>query len=179
MSASSVLPPPSICVVDSNCIIKLKQLNLEYQWTWLVQLGELVDAGYLAYPKHVPNEIIQQRHPDAPGIWMAHRRHACRYPQPSDDTMAEVLGGLGPDGQKLIDIDAPGDLADVYVVAMTYELQHRYPDCRVLLATDDVTDKRGRISPATAASRLGLAHATFAEFLAWANTAAEELRATS
>ncbi len=51
MTASRPLPPSTICVVDSDCIIGLKRIvKLDDQWDYFQVLTELVEGGIWPSP---------------------------------------------------------------------------------------------------------------------------------
>ena len=166
MTSNALLPPPSICVLDSSLLIDLKKLPAAHQWPLLLRMSEFVRSGHLAFPKHVATELEKARHPDAPGVWVVSAKQDLRYPPPSDEALVEVLGVAS----QLIEVDAEGDIADPYVVALAYDLRERYPDTRVLVATEDKVDRLPRkIALTTACERLELEHVQMPGFLDWVN----------
>lgn len=180
MTASRPLPPSTICVVDSDCLIGLKRtVKLDDQWDYFQVLTELVEAGYLAFPRQVVHEVRGVQYPDTPGAWMARNRNSCRYPQPSDDALAEVMSLLAPGPGTLVDVNAPLDKADPYIVAMAYDLRSRYKNVRVLLATEDAKDRQAQMSPATACGRLGIERVDLTGFDLWVQGAHEDLHGES
>ncbi len=74
---------------------------------------------------------------------------------------------LAPGPGTLVDVNAPLDKADPYIVAMAYDLRSRYKNVRVLLATDDAKDRQAQMSPATACARLGLERVDLTGFDLW------------
>lgn len=178
MPSSSPWPPLSICVVDSVCIIALKQaVKLDDQWDFFAGLGVLLETGALAFPKQVVAEVRGVKYPDMPGSWIAGNRKGCRHPEPSDDALAEVLGLLQRPNVSIVEANATLDKADPYLVAMAYDLKHRHPDSRVLVATDDVTDRAAQMSPATACADLAIEQVGTPGFLEWVEGALAELEA--
>lgn len=167
-----------MCVVDSVCVIGLKQaVKLDDQWDFFADLGLLLEAGALAFPKQVVTEVRGVKYPDMPGTWIAGNRKGCRHPSPSDEALAEVLGLLQRPDVSLVEANATLDKADPYLVAMAYDLQQRYPTSRVLVATDDVTDRASQMSPATACKELGIERVDTQGFLRWVEVALVEIGA--
>ncbi len=164
MSLSRPIPPDSICILDTNIIITIKnRLRVSDQWETLTYLGRLVDAGWVTFPKQVAAELERAKHPDGPGIWAVAARGRRRYSEPSDESMADVLGVV----PGLLDPNEERNQADPYVIALAYELRERYPDVRVVVATENMRDLPPLTSPGTACERLRLERLDFDGFLAW------------
>lgn len=164
MSLSRPLPPDTICVLDTQMIIAIKQrMKPSEQWGMLLFLTDLLDAGYVTYPKQVWQELDRAQHPDGPGIWAIGARRLRRYGEPSDDSMADVLGVV----PGLLDPNEERNYADPYVVTLAYELQDRFPGSRVVVATENTRDRGELVSPATACKRLGIECLDWEGFLAW------------
>lgn len=74
--------------------------------------------------------------------------------------------GVAP---RLVDPDGEDDTepADPYVAAMAYEIREHHSERRVVVATDDYIDHRGRESLTTACRRLGIECWRADEFVAW------------
>lgn len=151
-------PPTRIIVLDTNTVIRIKhRLRPAEQWPFLQYLDDLVAEGWVTFPRQVAKELEDADHPDAPGAWcVAARVYRC-YREPSDESMAEVLGQQ----PGLLDPNAERNYADPYVVALAYELREVYPERDVLVATEDVKDRPPLVSPGTACDRLGLARLDF------------------
>jgi hypothetical protein len=86
--------------------------------------------------------------------------------------MAEVLG-VAPG---LFDPNEERNQADPYVVALAYELREKYPDCRVVVATENTRDQSPLISPATACTLLDIERVDWEGFIAWCADAVELAR---
>lgn len=180
MLTSSPFPPPSICVVDSVCVIGLKRaIKIDDQWAYFENLTLLLHSGWLAFPKQVVAEVRGAQYPDMPGAWIAANRMGCRHPSPSDEALAEVLALLAPQrpDASLVEVNATLDKADPYLVAMAYDLQQRHRGSRVLVATDDVTDRPWQLSPASACADLGIEQVDMPGFLEWVDGALAEMYA--
>ncbi len=164
MPSSSPIPPDSICVLDTNVLIALKnRLKPAEQWEALEYLTLLVEAGWVTFPKQVATELERAKHPDGPGIWAIAARRRRRYAEPSDDSMADVLG-VAPG---LFDPNEERNQADPYVVALAYELRERYEDTEVLVATENTKDQPPLVSPGTACDLLSLRRVDFQGFWGW------------
>jgi hypothetical protein len=157
-------PPEKICVIDTQIVIAIKnRLRVQEQWPMLTYLGELVEDGWVTFPKQVARELEVARHPDGPGIWAVSAQHRRRYREASDESMANVLG-VAPG---LFDPNEERNQADPYVVALAYELRERWPDRQVCVATENTVDHPPLVSPATACELLQLPRLDFVQFLAW------------
>lgn len=157
-----------VCVIDSSVLIKLKRIvDLDDQWDLLLHMTEQVQSGQLCFPSQVAKELAAVQYPDAPGAWIGSaKRHVC-HAQPSEETLRQVLAVA----EQLVDAEATTsgrEVADPYVVAMAHEISHRYPRCRVAVATDDHVDRLpSKLSLATACNRLGIERWTPDQFIAW------------
>lgn len=150
--------PTLIIVLDTSTIIRIKhRLRPGEQWHVLQYLDELVAEGWVTFPKQVAKELEDAEHPDAPGVWCVAARANRRYREPSDDTMAEVLGQY----PGLLDPNAERNYADPYVVVLAYELRERHPAREIMVATEDVKDRPPLMSLGTACDRLGLRRLSF------------------
>lgn len=164
MPPSSFRPPASVCVVDTQILISLKnRLRVNEQWPMLRHLDRLVEEGWVTFPKQVARELEIAQHPDGPGIWAVAAKDRRRYAEPSDDSMAEVLG-VAPG---LLDPNEERNQADPYVVALAYELSDQYPEVQVHVATENTVDRGDLTSPATACERLQLSRLNFRSFIEW------------
>lgn len=149
-------------MLDTQALLAIKhRLRLADQWDMLSYLTRLVDAGWVTFPKQVATELEHARHPDGPGIWVVAVRSHRRYPEPSDDSMADVLD-VAPG---LLDPNEERNQADPYVVALAYELREKYPEVGVFVATENTKDKRPLVSPGTACELLGIERLDFQAFL--------------
>jgi hypothetical protein len=168
-------PPPSrICVLDTNLLIKIKQLvKVDHQWELLNGMLHYVKVGEICFPRQVATELTGQQWPDAPDAWVGHAKGWVLHREPGDACVAQVLA-LTPD---LIDPDATGlEPADPYVVAMALDLGTVYPTCSVVVASDDRIDRPPlKRSVRTACERLRIDFWEPPEFLAWVATRISEL----
>ncbi|HEV2890449.1 MAG TPA: DUF4411 family protein [Frankiaceae bacterium] len=157
--------PPAV-VLDTSVVINLKKnLKVTDQWGFFERLTILVAHGLVGWPRYVRKEIIDARHPDAPGAWIA-GQNAQPFPEPAFATLAEVLGAA-----QLVDAEAEDEVADPYVVAMGLELRVSQPERRVVIASDDVVDRMPqKESIATACERLSLERWSCHEFIEWAQS---------
>lgn len=164
MPSSSPGSPDSICVLDTNIILRIKHaIALKEQWQLLRYMDDLLFHGWLTYPKQVAKELADERHPDGPGIWAVGVQNLRQYTECSDDSLADVLG-VAPG---LFDPNEERNQADPYVVALAYELRSRHPDAYVCVATEDKKDRPPLISPASACRLLGIPVLDFQGFLDW------------
>jgi hypothetical protein len=151
-------------VLDTQMLIAIKKnLGPADQWDLLVRLAELVQAGYVTYPRQVVRELAIARHPDGPGIMAIGEARSRCYPEPSDDSLATVLG-VAPG---LFDPNEERNQADPYVIALAWELDDRYPSTRVVVATENTVDRGSLQSPGTACELLGLERLDWQGFLDW------------
>ncbi len=162
-------PPSVIVVVDTSALIELKRIvPIARQWPLLSHMSELVASGDLCYPRQVKRELTMGKYPDAPGAWAAGHNGTSRHPDPSDESLAEVLGIA-----QLVDIEAEDDYeaADPYVAAMAYHIRETYPSVRVVVATNDVRDRMPvKEALATACRRLAIECWLPQQLLAWLET---------
>lgn len=169
MATRAILDPPPVLVVvvDSSLLIKIKTLvKVDDQWALLAWMMELTKGAVICFPRQVAAEMAVARYPDAPGAWAGHAKGLVCHREPGDGCVSQVLS-LTPD---LIDADATGpEPADPYVVAMALDLGVLYPDCRVVVASDDKVDRVPlKSSVKTACERVGVEFWEASEFLAWA-----------
>jgi hypothetical protein len=152
-----------LVVLDSSVVIHLKQvLKVAEQWPFLLRLTRLVEAGVVGWPRYVRKEVAEGQYPDAPGAWIA-GQEAQPFPEPEYDSVAEVLAVA-----QVVDAEAEDEVADPWVVAMALELRDRHPDCRVVVASDDVVDRLPvKESVGTACERLGLDLWSCEDFVRW------------
>lgn len=156
-SDATGFPPSIVCVLDTGALANMKKkelLKIDEQFGMFTAMTQLLRSGHLAYPKQVAAEMSRVDYPDTPGAWAAGCNGLVRYPAPHDEAIAEVLGAA-----QLMDPQGEHDYeeADPYVVAMAYEISERYPDCRVIVVSDDFKDRMPRKqSIHTACERLGI-----------------------
>ena len=154
-------------VLDTSVVINLKKnLKVADQWSFFLRLTTLVDRGVVGWPRYVRKEIIDARHPDAPGAWIAGQT-AQPFPEPTFETLAEVLGAA-----QLVDAEAEDEVADPYVVGMGLEVRTTQPGRRVVIASDDTVDRMPqKESIATACARLGLELWSCEDLINWVQSA--------
>ena len=161
------LPFELVCIIDTSALIKFKRMvDINEQWDLLLHMTALVERGCLAFPRQVVRELAYGEYPDAPGAWIGSARRVVRYPQPSEETLREVLAVA----EQLVDTEATSDLevADPYIAAMACEIGRRYPGSRAVVATDDYVDRLpAKLSLATACRRLSIDRWTPEEFIKW------------
>jgi hypothetical protein len=160
-------PPLLICVIDSSFLIKIKQLvKVDEQWTLLAWMMVQTEVGVICFPRQVAAEMVFGKHPDAPGAWAGHAKSLVCHREPGDGCVAAVLA-LTPD---LIDADATGaEPADPYVVGMAIDLATVYPECRIVVVSDDKVDRMPiKRSLKTACDRMSVEFWEPSEFLTWA-----------
>jgi hypothetical protein len=129
-------------------------------------MTELVQSGYLTFPRQVAKELAYGQYPDAPGAWIGSARRKVCHAQPSEETLRQILDVA----EQLVDAEATSDheVADPYVLAMASEIAVLYPGCRVAVATDDYVDRLPRkLSLATACNRLNIERWTPEQLIAW------------
>ncbi|WP_327639544.1 DUF4411 family protein [Kribbella sp. NBC_00482] len=160
-------PPPLVCVIDTSVIIKLKTLvRIDEQWAIFEHMLQLVQDGRLVFPRQVYKEIAFARHPDAPGAWIARARTLVCQPEPTDETMAEILHITAPLVQE--NAEPANEPADPYVVAMAHELSRANPPRDVVVATNDVIDRPPlKMALKTACDQLDITCWTAEVFLQW------------
>lgn len=161
------VPPPRIFVVDTSALIRFKSaVKLGEQWQLLTAMRRLVEEGYVAFPKQVAKEMAAAQHPDAPGAWMGDVRRKCRYPEPTDDALADVLDVA----ERLVEAEAIHEVADPFVVAMACDLADRYAeqDIEVVVVSEDTVDRLPhKLSILTACERVEIGHWQLEAFLDW------------
>ncbi len=142
-----------------------RNVKIEEQWDLLGTMTRMVKRGDLTFPPQVPKELAYGEFPDAPGAWIAQARRFVFHPGPRDETVALVLQYA----EELVDPEGEDrEAADPYVAAMAYELQERYPDAEVIVATTDSRDRLpGHISLVTACTRLEIATWDEHQLLEW------------
>ena len=163
--------PEVVYVIDSCALINMKDFSLvkhHEQFPMFARMTQLLDEGRLALPRQVAAEMSHIRYADIPGGWATGYQAHCRYPQPVDETMADVLGAaqlLDPQG------DSEFQEADPYVVAMALEIRDHYPQTRVIVVSDDVKDRLPRKeSVQTACDALELECQRSSDFVAFMRT---------
>jgi hypothetical protein len=130
-------------------------LKIDEQFAFFSAMTPMLQRGALAFPRQVAKELARAQYPDTPGAWATGVKNLVIYPDPSDDSMAEVLGAA-----QLIDANGDDEYeeADPYLVAMAYDIQEHYPNSRVVVVSDDVKDRLPRKeSVLTACTRLRIA----------------------
>lgn len=169
------MAPAMVHVIDSCALINMKDFELvkhHEQFPMFSRMTGLLGEGRLALPRQVAAEMSHIKYADIPGGWATGYQDFCVYPQPLDESMAEVLGAA-----QLVDAqgERENEEADPYVVAMAYELQERYPDTRVIVVSDDVIDRMPRKeSVLTACEALEIECIGSAEFVAYMREVLEE-----
>jgi rRNA maturation endonuclease Nob1 len=154
----------TVRVIDSSALIRIKHdYPAGEQWRLCERIKQQVVTGRAAFPKQVHREVAKVPHPDAPGAMIdaLHQDHHIQFAEPSDETVAEVLG-LNP---HLHDWDAQQDMADAYVVAMALELE-RSQGLHAIVVSHDRVDRPQRTSVATACASVGLACESLPEWMA-------------
>ena len=129
-------------------------LKIEEQFAYFSAMTPMLTSGTLAFPRQVAAELARAQYPDTPGTWATGSKDLVVYPDPSDEAMAEVLGAA-----QLIDANGEDDYeeADPYLVAMAFDISEHYPHARVIVVSDDITDRMPRKeSVLTACNRLSL-----------------------
>jgi hypothetical protein len=127
-------------------------LKIDEQFAFFSAMTPMVQHGALAFPRQVARELSRAQYPDTPGAWATGVKGLVIYPDPSDESLAEVLGAA-----QLIDANGDDDYAeaDPYLVAMAYDIQQHYADSHVIVVSDDVKDRMPRKeSVLTACNRL-------------------------
>lgn len=167
-----------VVVIDTSTIIEIKKReSAGEQWDLFTQMFALVRQGRLVFPVHVKREVASEKFPDTPGAWCARAADVRQHPDPTDETMAEIL----PFVEQVVDAnaDAEREPADPWIAAMAWELLDRGYD--VAVATDDVIDRLPlKISLRSACEALGITTWTYDTFVPWvrstmANDAEEDL----
>lgn len=157
-------------MIDTSSMIDIKRnVPVGEQWALLVRMSALVESGHLAFPRQVANELKAGKFPDAPGVWAAGTRGWAYHGQPSDESLAEVLGVA-----QLTDpsSEPETEVADPYIVAMALEISEHIPGCHVVVVTEDRVDRMpAKQSIATACARLGLKDCSAEEFVEWIKSA--------
>lgn len=143
-------------------------LKIDEQFAFFSAMTPMLQRGMLAFPRQVAKELARAQYPDTPGAWAAGVKDLVLYPDPSDESMAEVLGAA-----QLIDAngDAEYEEADPYLVAMAYDIQEHYKDSHVIVVSDDVKDRMPRKeSVLTACNRLELECIGASDFVEYLRT---------
>jgi Domain of unknown function (DUF4411) len=157
-----------VCVIDTGIMINFKRsVGINDQWALLTRMTGLVETGEIAFPRQVVRELVEDfKYPDAPGAWISNAKNYVRYRDPSELTLSKVLAVA-----QLVEADATKDIADPYVVAMACEIAEQ-PECRPVVATDDVVDRMPtKEALKTACDRLGIECWTCEELVAWVRAA--------
>lgn len=165
-NSADVFPPETVVVIDTSVLIAWKRIvPLAKQFALLNLKSSLVAGGHIAFPRQVPREMAVGAHPDAPGVWIVSCSGHCRYPEPEDESVAEVLGVA-----QLVDTEAESEAeaADPYIAAMALEIRDWYPQCKVVVATEDRVDRMPiKESLTTACERLDITCWRAQEYADW------------
>lgn len=157
------MPDEDLWIPDTSAIIQLKYVvPSAEQWGALRRLEALVESGEMALERHAVNEVADQAHPDAPGVWIHGVRDKVLYPlDPEFSWVARVMADAG----NVVDPNKETDAADPYVLALGLQLQNEGHEVRIL--TEDWKDRLpSKISMVTACDQLGLQSIRLEEFLA-------------
>jgi hypothetical protein len=152
----------SVFILDTSLIIELKRaVSASRQWELAKHMEALVEAGRIAFPTQVRNEIRGQTHTDIPEAWvLAVSTKITRPTNPAYEHIETVMEVAGD----LIDADSEIDPADPYVVALAREMLTDGLDACVVTA--DVIDRIPlKISMRTACERLAIPWMDVTEFL--------------
>lgn len=154
--------------MDTTALIRFKSLvPLRSQWDLLTVMTRLVEEGRVALVRQVVKEMSVAKFPDAPGAWVAQAKRRMRYPQPSLESLVEVLDVA----EQLVEADQDDDdreVADPYVAALAVELLGRYPEAEIVVVTDDRVDRLPvKLSLATACDRLKVTWCSPEDFFTW------------
>jgi len=155
---------PVIWVIDTSSIIEVRRLGNQKKPKIFEQLGALVQAGRLVFPKEVVNELKRAASTDSPDDqhewakrWEAEAsQHAPSFEQVKD-VLSRVSRVLDPDK------DTGVEEADPYVLAMASRLRGEGKDARIV--TQEIKDTPRKMSLSTAAGVLGLASVPLKAFL--------------
>ena len=157
--------PDLVVVIDTSTIIQIKfDVPTSEQWRIFNRMMDLVRDGRLTFPSQVRREVAQEKFPDVPGAWTVEAARERQHPDPTDETMADLL----PFVEQLVDPNAEvaNEPADPYVVTQAWELLDAGYD--VAVATDDVKDRLPlKIALATACNSLGITVWNCDTFVDW------------
>ena len=148
-------------MIDTSCLIDLKNVPLAHHWALFRQLEAMVEDGTIAMPRQVIREITAIAFPDVPGAWAKGVESKLQHPLEAD---YEIVGEVMDVAGEVIEDVSASDPADPYVLALALQLQRDRNDVTVV-TEDDVDRLPLKISMATACKRLKLARRETAQFL--------------
>lgn len=151
-----------VWIFDSAALFRTKTaVAADRQWALFELMKAMVESGSIAFPRQVLSEAQNVTHHDGPEIWLLNVRHSLQHPLDCTiDNHVEVMRRVG---SRLIDVDAEGEPADPYVLALALDL--RTADRDVAVVTDDHVDHHPMISLRTACREFGVRAYTLDEFL--------------
>jgi hypothetical protein len=132
-----------IWVPDASALIEVKTVVPgARQWALFRHMESLVEAGRMAFPRHVKIEMQDMAHPDAPGVWATGVFPAIKHPvDPDADYIRRVMAS---DAKAVVDPNKTREDADPYIVAQALQLMDAGYEVRVV--TEDHQDNPTRIA---------------------------------
>jgi len=155
-----------VWILDTSAIIQVRRLDGRKRAAIFRQMGALVEAGRLVFPKEAVEELERFADPNSPDEqyeWAErYESEACKN-EPSLDLVKNVLEKV----PKVLDADKDTGVeeADPYVLAMALRLRDEGKDARVV--TQERKDTPTKMSLGTAAGMLGLPSLPLEAFLGY------------
>jgi Domain of unknown function (DUF4411) len=154
-----------IWVIDTSSIVEVRRsVENARKAGVFVQMGALVQAERLLYPKQVVEELeraADSKNPDPQYIWAKNNEAKASQNGPSfeavRDVLAEVPTVLDPDK------DAGTDEADPYILALALRLRAEGKDARIV--SEESKDSPRKMSIRTATGVLGIPSVPLKAFL--------------
>lgn len=151
-----------VWLTDSSALISIKTaVPASKQWTLFRRLEALVEAGALAFPRHVRLEMQFLIHPDAPGVWADGVFPAIKHPV--DPDLSYVRRVMSSPAKAVVDPNKTREDADPYIIAQALQLMDAGHD--VCVVTEDHIDTAVRIGLTRACDLCSVKWKRLSEFL--------------
>lgn len=157
--------PNNYFVIDTSSLLEVRSLVLRPRLPGVLRaMTRLVVSGELVFPAEVDDELERFRKPgahDPIGDWVAaSKRQATRF-GPQFDHLKTVLAD--PQTGRVVDPDKDGvDEADPHVLALALALREK---AEVVVVSEEIRDRPGKLSMATACGVLRLVRLPVSAFL--------------